>query len=173
MLRAAARPLLSRLSKLYSTTTTNLAARKLQVAIVGPPNAGKSTLFNRFLRGGHGVKRIKSEKRRKKGRSAGSAIVSDVAGTTRDRRECIGGIGDIEFKLFDTAGVDDDVMSMVEVRNYEKRQVKSFRHWSLRSSFTQSPPLTRSLRSSPLLFREEVVSDNPIHLKLSKPLKRK
>ncbi|GMH92615.1 hypothetical protein TL16_g12399 [Triparma laevis f. inornata] len=71
-------------------------------------------MFNRFLRGGHGVKRIKSEKRRKKGRSAGSAIVSDVAGTTRDRRECIGGIGDIEFKLFDTAGVDDDVMSMVE-----------------------------------------------------------
>ncbi|GMH83665.1 hypothetical protein TrVE_jg11395 [Triparma verrucosa] len=100
------------------TSSTQHNTRKLQVAVVGPPNAGKSTLFNRFLRGGpHGFRRVKSEKRkhnRSRSGGAGRAIVSDVAGTTRDRRECVGGIGDIEFKLFDTAGVDDDVMGMVD-----------------------------------------------------------
>ena len=38
----------------------------------------------------------------------GGAIVTPVAGTTRDRRECIGRIGGTTFRLVDTAGVDGE-----------------------------------------------------------------
>jgi predicted GTPase len=36
----------------------------------------------------------------------GGAIVSDISGTTRDRRECWGRLGTFEFRLLDTAGID-------------------------------------------------------------------
>ncbi len=39
---------------------------------------------------------------------SGGAIVTPVAGTTRDRRECIGRIGGTLFRLVDTAGVDGE-----------------------------------------------------------------
>ncbi|WP_253300057.1 ribosome biogenesis GTPase Der [Wolbachia endosymbiont of Chironomus riparius] len=60
----------------------------LEIAIVGLPNAGKSTLFNRLV-----------------GRKA--AVVSNIPGITRDRREGIGRISDLEFKLVDTGGWND------------------------------------------------------------------
>ncbi|PXA84382.1 tRNA uridine-5-carboxymethylaminomethyl(34) synthesis GTPase MnmE [Nostoc sp. 3335mG] len=60
----------------------------IRVAIVGPPNAGKSTLFNALA-----------------GRDA--AIVSDMAGTTRDLIECPVAIVGIPFVLVDTAGLRD------------------------------------------------------------------
>jgi GTP-binding protein len=41
-------------------------------------------------------------------RTHGGAIVSHVAGTTRDRRECIGRLGGTYFRLVDTAGVDGE-----------------------------------------------------------------
>ncbi|HEY1723558.1 MAG TPA: ribosome biogenesis GTPase Der [Magnetospirillaceae bacterium] len=58
------------------------------VAIVGRPNVGKSTLFNRLV--GRGV-----------------ALVHDRPGVTRDRREGQGSIADLEFTVVDTAGVED------------------------------------------------------------------
>lgn len=60
----------------------------LKVAIVGRPNVGKSTLFNRLC-----GKRL--------------AIVHDMPGVTRDRKEAFGQLGDIPLKLIDTAGLED------------------------------------------------------------------
>jgi GTP-binding protein len=57
------------------------------VAIVGRPNVGKSTLFNRLL-----GKRL--------------ALVDDLPGVTRDRREGRARLGDLEFKAIDTAGLE-------------------------------------------------------------------
>ena len=98
----------------------------LAVSILGPANAGKSTLFNRFMcRELNRSYRLASEKKRrrkanskgrigsfaaskKKNTGIGGAIVTNVPGTTRDRRECYGRIGGTIFKLVDTAGVDGE-----------------------------------------------------------------
>jgi GTPase len=58
------------------------------VAILGRPNVGKSTLFNRLL-----------------GRRA--ALVDDAPGLTRDRREGEGRIADLSFRAIDTAGLEE------------------------------------------------------------------
>ena len=58
------------------------------VAIVGRPNVGKSTLFNRLV-----------------GRRL--ALVDDSPGVTRDRREGKARLGDLDFAVFDTAGLEE------------------------------------------------------------------
>lgn len=58
------------------------------VAIVGRPNVGKSTLFNRLV-----GKRL--------------ALVDDLPGVTRDRREGAARLGDLAFTAIDTAGLED------------------------------------------------------------------
>src|SRR5262249_58310293 len=58
------------------------------VAIVGRPNVGKSTLFNRLI-----GKRL--------------ALVDDLPGVTRDRREGRARLGDLAFTAVDTAGLSD------------------------------------------------------------------
>ena len=67
------------------------------VAIVGRPNVGKSTLFNRLA-----GKRL--------------AIVDDQPGVTRDRREGEGRIADLKFNLFDTAGLEEAEEDALETR---------------------------------------------------------
>jgi GTPase len=58
------------------------------VAIVGRPNVGKSTLFNRLV-----------------GRRV--ALVDETPGVTRDRREGKARLGDLAFTVIDTAGLED------------------------------------------------------------------
>lgn len=59
------------------------------VAIIGRPNVGKSTLFNRLV-----GKKL--------------ALVDDTPGVTRDRREGQGRLFDLEFTIVDTAGYEDE-----------------------------------------------------------------
>jgi GTPase len=58
------------------------------VAILGRPNVGKSTLFNRLV-------------------GSRSALVDDTPGLTRDRREGAARIADLEFRAIDTAGLEE------------------------------------------------------------------
>ncbi|GKY99877.1 hypothetical protein MPSEU_000941400 [Mayamaea pseudoterrestris] len=108
-------------SSLATTSSIQRDPSLITVALLGPPNAGKSTLFNRLLdKRINKVYKLSSDKKvtkRRTGRlqgtatstsTAGGAIVSQVPGTTRDRRECIGRIGGTYFRLLDTAGVDGD-----------------------------------------------------------------
>ena len=67
------------------------------VAIMGRPNVGKSTLFNRLV-----------------GRKI--ALVDDQPGVTRDRREGEAKLGDLRFRVFDTAGLDDIRGDSLEAR---------------------------------------------------------
>jgi|JI10StandDraft_1071094.scaffolds.fasta_scaffold59122_5 GTP-binding protein len=69
----------------------------LTVAILGRPNVGKSTLFNRLV--GQKI-----------------AIVDNQPGVTRDRREGQGRIGNLRFRVYDTAGLDDAKKGTLEAR---------------------------------------------------------
>ena len=69
----------------------------LKIAIVGRPNVGKSTLFNRLA-----GKKL--------------AIVDDQPGVTRDRRFGTGRLGDLDLELIDTAGFEDVTDESLEAR---------------------------------------------------------
>ncbi len=71
----------------FAITARNCFPMSFTVAIVGRPNVGKSTLFNRLV-----------------GRRL--ALVDDQPGVTRDRREGDAQLGDLAFKVIDTAGLE-------------------------------------------------------------------
>lgn len=79
----------------------NVIRNGVQVAIIGKPNAGKSTLLNSLL----------NENR---------AIVSDIAGTTRDTIEEVININGILFRLVDTAGIREHTSDIIEQIGVEK-----------------------------------------------------
>ena len=83
----------------------NVIRNGVQVAIVGRPNAGKSTLLNALL----------NEQR---------AIVSEIAGTTRDTVEELISIEGIQFRLIDTAGIRQHTTDAIEFLGMEKSREK-------------------------------------------------
>jgi GTP-binding protein len=74
------------------------------VVIVGRPNVGKSTLFNRLV-----------------GRRL--ALVDDMPGVTRDRREGEGRISDLSFRVIDTAGLEEVKDESLEGRMRQQTDV--------------------------------------------------
>lgn len=103
------RSLVSRIQKVLkrlidSFAVGNVLKQGIPVAIVGEPNVGKSTLLNALL----------NEER---------AIVSEIAGTTRDTIEDEISIGGIGFRFIDTAGIreTEDVVESIGIkRTFEK-----------------------------------------------------
>jgi tRNA modification GTPase len=79
----------------------NVIKNGVTVAIIGKPNAGKSTLLNTLL----------NEDR---------AIVSDIPGTTRDTIEEVINIDGILFRLVDTAGIRNHSQDIIENFGIEK-----------------------------------------------------
>ena len=73
------------------------------IAIIGRPNVGKSTLFNRLV----GQK---------------LALVDDEPGVTRDRREGQARLGDLEFTIIDTAGLDEGAKGSLTARMQEQTE---------------------------------------------------
>ena len=79
----------------------NVIRNGVSVAIIGKPNAGKSTLLNTLL----------NEDR---------AIVSDIPGTTRDTIEEVINIDGILFRLIDTAGIRQHSSDVIEAAGVER-----------------------------------------------------
>ena len=83
----------------------NVIRNGVQVAIIGKPNAGKSTLLNTLL-------------------NDNRAIVSEIAGTTRDTIEELLNIDGIIFRLVDTAGLREQTTDVIERIGVERSHQK-------------------------------------------------
>lgn len=89
--------LLTQIEKLRSSFASgNVLKNGINTVIAGKPNAGKSTLLNALL----------NEER---------AIVSDIAGTTRDTIEEVFTLNGIQFRLIDTAGLRESTDTIEQI----------------------------------------------------------
>ena len=112
--RSAFKELIDRISFVLkrlidSFAVGNVIKNGIPVAIVGEPNVGKSTLLNALL----------NEER---------AIVSAIAGTTRDTIEDELNIGGVNFRFIDTAGIRDteDVVESIGIqKTFEKNSTST------------------------------------------------
>lgn len=95
-------------SLLESFRLGNVVKKGISVAIIGKPNAGKSTLLNALL----------NEER---------AIVSDIAGTTRDTIEETININGVLFRLIDTAGIREHSVDVIENMGIERSKTNAGR----------------------------------------------
>lgn len=80
------------------------SAPSATVAIIGRPNVGKSTLFNRLTQ-------------------SRQALVSDMPGLTRDRREGIAQLDNASIRLIDTAGLEDGKEGSIARRMREQSEL--------------------------------------------------
>ena len=91
----AARPLVDEMQNLLQRPRAEKLRDGIRVVLGGPPNSGKSTLLNALV-------------------EREAAIVSDIAGTTRDVIEVPIALGGIPFLFIDTAGVRDSGAETIE-----------------------------------------------------------
>ncbi|MBS1730641.1 MAG: tRNA uridine-5-carboxymethylaminomethyl(34) synthesis GTPase MnmE, partial [Bacteroidetes bacterium] len=122
---------------LHSFQLGNVIKNGVLVAIIGKPNAGKSTLLNNLL----------NENR---------ALVSDIAGTTRDTIEEVIHIGGIAFRIMDTAGLrhsNDTIESMGVEKSYEKLRIADLVIYLF--------DLTQENKNSIINTIEELKKENP------------
>ena len=97
--------LLAEISEMLARPPVERLRDGIRVVIAGPPNSGKSSLFNYLV-------------------GDGAAIVSPVAGTTRDVIERPVAFGGIPFTLVDTAGLRDDEVEEVEAIGISRAQAQ-------------------------------------------------
>ena len=91
----SARPLVDEMGNLLERPRAEKLRDGIRVVLGGPPNSGKSTLLNALV-------------------EREAAIVSDIAGTTRDVIEVPIALGGIPFLFIDTAGVRDSGAETIE-----------------------------------------------------------
>lgn len=94
-LRDAAAALAGEMERVLDQPPVERLRDGLRVVLAGPPNAGKSTLFNCLA-------------------ERDAAIVSPLAGTTRDRIEAPVVRGGVAYLLIDTAGLNEDTRDPIE-----------------------------------------------------------
>ncbi len=101
------------------------------VVIVGRPNVGKSTLFNRLV-----GKKL--------------ALVDDRPGVTRDRREGEGKLLGLEFRIIDTAGFEEDDAATLPGRmRMQTEAAIADADVALFLFDARAPELRRSMKKSP------------------------
>lgn len=103
--RASVRDLAVEIHSILDRPTVDRLKDGVRIVFAGPPNAGKSSLFNYVL-------------------DEGAAIVSNEAGTTRDAIERPVAIGGVPYVLIDTAGVRDEGAKYVEAIGIERARVQ-------------------------------------------------
>ena len=131
------RNLVSRIRKVLSRlidsfAVGNVLKNGIPVAIVGEPNVGKSTLLNALL----------NEER---------AIVSEIAGTTRDTIEDEISIGGVGFRFIDTAGIretEDIIEGMGIKKTFEKINLSQVVLYLFDASRLRDPELVPGSSSS-------------------------
>jgi tRNA modification GTPase len=121
----------------------NVIKNGVSVAIVGKPNAGKSTLLNTLL----------NENR---------AIVSDIAGTTRDTIEELLNIDGILFRLIDTAGIRKHSADSIEKIGVERSLEKIKTADIVLYLFDSTAEPTEELRKQLADFKKEGIKFLPV-----------
>jgi tRNA modification GTPase len=137
---------------IQSFTYGNVLKNGIPTVIAGKPNAGKSTLLNALL----------NEER---------AIVSNIAGTTRDTIEETFYIDGIAFRLIDTAGIrqsDDTIESIGIERTYEAIQKAGLVLYLFDANSTSANQLTEELKALPQHQYQLIVVGNKVDLVIDK-----
>jgi tRNA modification GTPase len=117
----------------------NVIKNGVSVAIIGKPNAGKSTLLNCLL----------NEER---------AIVSDIAGTTRDTIEEQININGVIFRIIDTAGIRNESKDVIENIGIERSLEKMKSADLVLYIFDVNTENTESISQQEMFFKESSIN---------------
>ena len=128
---------------LQSFQLGNVIKNGISVAIIGKPNAGKSTLLNTLL----------NENR---------AIVSEIAGTTRDTIEEVINIDGILFRLIDTAGIREGSDDIIELTGMERSREKIQHSDEVIYIFDVNTETSEALETAIALIKEKNTNYLPV-----------